>query len=186
MIIEAFVFNGDDSLLHVFGDLLIFHPVTVFFTHQRDQFLILTGTVIIPDGAGLVDAVVAKRDIQLGNKAVFDIVGKDAGKKHPGQEENNDRRPEYFQDKTHHRGNAFHHGVNCFIGKIAHSVRCRALVFCLLLICHPISSPFRNIEFILYHRLSRYDSTKYIRICKRSVIDFYRNMLYYRSIKKWK
>ena len=89
MIIKVLVFNGNNSLFHIVRNLLIFHPVVRFKACKRDKLFVFPGTVVIPDGTCLIYRIIRKGDIDLGDKAVFHIIGKDACKEHTGEKNHN-------------------------------------------------------------------------------------------------
>ena len=79
MIIETFILNGNQGLLHVFRDVFILDPDPPLITADVNAGLPFPGKILIPDRTGLTERVVFKRKVQIRSKTGFDIIGKNTG-----------------------------------------------------------------------------------------------------------
>ena len=87
MLIEAFILDGNQSLLHVFGDVLVFNPEPSLVAADGDALLPVAGQILVPDRACFTQLIVFQREIQLRGKTGFDIIGKNTGKQNAGNQQ---------------------------------------------------------------------------------------------------
>ena len=85
MTVKAFVLDGNKSLLHIFGDLVIIDPDTVLLTVKGRKLLPFTFRVLIIDGTRLIKCVIAKVKLRRRNDAGLDVEGKNAQEQKTGQ-----------------------------------------------------------------------------------------------------
>ena len=87
MVIEALVLDGDEGFFHIPGDLVVIDPDALFPAGEIDELAPLARGVLIPDGTGLVELEVLKRQIEVRRQTGLDIVCEHAGKHHTRHEQ---------------------------------------------------------------------------------------------------
>ncbi len=98
VLVEALVLDGDQRLLHIFGDLVDIRPDALVVAHQGLELLPLAGGVLVPDGAGLGELVVLQRQVHVRGQEVLHIVGEDAGEQEPRDQQNQQEGAEHLKD----------------------------------------------------------------------------------------
>ena len=108
VLVKALVLNGDEGVLHIFGDILIIDPDALILPGERDELLIVPGGVLIPDRTRFAELIVLEGEIHLRGAKVLDVVGKDAGEEQPGDEQHQQDRTEELEHAAHDRGGRVH------------------------------------------------------------------------------
>ena len=103
VVIETLVFDGNQSLLHILGDVFILDPDAPLIAPDGNTLLPLPGKVLIPDGAGFAQLIVFQSDIQIRSQTCLDIIGKNTGKQNAGNQHNKKDGPNKAENDTDQR-----------------------------------------------------------------------------------
>ena len=104
VLIEALVLNGDQRLLHVFGDVLILHPDAPLIPADGNSFLPFSGKILVPNGTGFAQLIIFQGNVQIRRETGFDIVGKNTGEECARHQQNQKKRTDDAENRNQNGG----------------------------------------------------------------------------------